>query len=136
MNERMQSRGFVLIEAILSLIIAVGAGIIITWTITVVTNQQSDGQINFFRYVNVIEDKKFSFRVVSVTNEAVKLYSPVTSKTYHLEKYKNMIRLTGETMGHVRLLSSVKDCRFSYKKGLISNVQLENGRHYHAISNF
>lgn len=112
-----EQRGFTLFESmlsllILSMIISLGMAI---FNITG-QNNRSNENTEALMFIQELESKKHDFKLISVNETKLKLYSKTEEKTYWLGQYKNMLRFTP---GHMPILSNVQYCHFKLNKGLI-----------------
>ncbi len=129
--------GFILVEGIIGTIISFEAILIVFLIFSSFKNSPNNNMISFYRYLNLIESDHFNFKLKSIHENNVQFFSEKENKLYRLEKYKNMIRLTGESLGHVPLILNVKDVKWSgSSQNCRTKVVFENGQKYSANSRF
>ena len=132
---RKHRNGYLLAESMISLLVCVFAIWTITTMLAYVGRASNNQMINFYSYIDLLESDHFNFRVVKVSNNDVILYSPNTKKKYHMQQYKNMLRFTGDHLGHVPTLVNVGRVYWDKEEGRLStDVKFENGEHYQAYS--
>ncbi len=134
-NKMLLRSGYLLIESLIGLIICVmGVGTIIM-VFSYAGNQANDYTTHFYSAIQLIESKKFSFRLVDISRNDVFLYSPVTKKHYHLQQYQDMVRITGVSMGHIQTLTHVEKAEWHWSRGCLkTNVQFDNQQCLQAFS--
>ncbi|EHO48574.1 competence type IV pilus minor pilin ComGF [Lentilactobacillus kisonensis] len=134
-NHFKKRSGYLLIESLVSLLICVLA----VWTITVMINYMGRAKnkqvIAFYEYIQLLESSRYQFQIRGIHSRDVKLYSSETQKIYHMQQYDDMIRITGAKLGHVRLLSTIKNVNWSYDRRCLKTiVTFENGQRCLAYS--
>ncbi|PAK77322.1 hypothetical protein B8W98_10785 [Lentilactobacillus parakefiri] len=127
--------GYLLIEGLVSLVIGVFAIWTIMTMIAYAGNRQNQNVINFHSYLNLLESDRYRFEVRRCQSFKCVLYSPVTSKTYRIEQYQDMIRLTGAYQGHVPSLINVQHVYWTKSRGCLrTDVTFDNGQKCSAYS--
>lgn len=127
--------GYLLIEGLVSLVI----GVFAIWTIMTMmvyaANRQNQNVVNFHSYLSLIESDRYRFEIRECHAFKCVLYSPVTSKTYRIEQYQDMIRLAGTYKGHVPSLTNVLHVRWIKSRGCLrTDVTFDNGQKCSAYS--
>ena len=127
---------FLIAEGIISLIVCLEAVWILTSSLSLLKQTKANQCLNFHNYLALIESKKYQFKIKRlVDTQEVVLYSKVENKLYRLERYQRMIRITGNTQGHIRCLPNIRTVRWALQKGnLQTNVTFCNGETYQALS--
>lgn len=127
--------GYLLVESMINLIVCVLA----IWTIITMTNFMvrtfSSQTTDFYAAINLLESDHFDFKVLRLRNDDVLLYSLATKKRYHMQKYQDMLRFTGDNLGHVPTLTNVWKVHWQRSgRGLITSVVFKNGEKHQAYS--
>ncbi|MDN6543228.1 MAG: ComGF family competence protein [Lentilactobacillus parabuchneri] len=127
--------GYLLVEGLVSVVMTVFA----VWTVVAMISYASQVQnrqlVNFHSYIRILESEKFDFQIKQIKVGDTLLYSPVTHKYYHMEKYKGMIRFTGSFKGHIPALNDVQKVRWSKFRGCLrTDVTFNNGQKCSAYS--
>ncbi|GAY73156.1 ComGF family competence protein [Lentilactobacillus kosonis] len=128
-----QDHGFVLAEAIISLIIILFGCNIMLASLKVVNKPSNYQQISFYRLVSLLESDKFNFKFKTASKDAIILSSSVTKKNYRLRKVNDVVFLAGHENGYVPLLNNVKVIKFyEVQRDIRLNVEFNNGEECHA----
>lgn len=94
-------------------------------------------QLNEFlkekEHVEIDQEKSFATQLILKSLVSKKDEKPVF-RSYRLEKYKKMIRLTSSDGGHIPLLFNVRSCRFIFDKDEFTiQVTEDNGKNSELI---
>lgn len=127
--------GYLLIEGLITLVIGVFAIWTIMTMIVYAGNEKKQNVINFHSYLSIIESDRYRFEIKQCQPSKCVMYSPVTKKTYRIERYQNMVRLAGTYRGHVPSLTNVQWVRWPKSRGCLrTDVTFDNGQKCSAYS--
>lgn len=128
--------GFLLAESVVSLAICSLAFVIIGGTLINLDNDsRPKNTLRFYKFIDNIESDRFQFQLQAVSNGRVKLYSLKTHKDYYLERYKDMLRITGKTEGHIQALVSVDNVSWQIKNNHLKvGVEFDDHKRYYSIT--
>lgn len=129
--------GAILIEEILSLTICLFSLVLSMSLVSAIQHNHKNYILEYHDFLYTIESNYYKFEVISCDKKHVILYNANNDKEYHLEKYKNMLRLTGKSLGHIRVLSNVGDVSWSYRHNkLYTKVIFDDKTSYDSVSWF
>ncbi|USS93788.1 prepilin-type N-terminal cleavage/methylation domain-containing protein [Fructilactobacillus ixorae] len=126
--------GFTLVETVVALgLIALGLSLMLLTTngMRHTVNIQNQ-QLQFYRFVDVIESHHFKFKVVHCSPNEIKLVSQAEHQDYYLINAQGTVKLRTSQGGYMPLLMNVQQTDFALQKQWLVMKVLLGGKWYEA----